>query len=148
MCNSKLKFTVLHSLFPQILVLCCNTATDMTFAFVYVENSSYLSVKRRIERFQPLAYVLVHRTFADAELLCSAPYGSTVFYYVLAQHCCTFFHYSFHKKPSNRLTDLYAEDFLSIHSGYYDLLLLLYKLTCYLVKSTKIILTILLIYYN
>ena len=127
--NFELLFTVLKLLFLQILILCCYSATDMTFAFVYVKNPSYLSVKRRVERFQPLAHVLVHRTFAYAELLCSAPYRSSVFYYVLAQHCCTFLHYSFHKKPSNRLTDLYAEDFLSIHSVYYDLLRLLYNLT-------------------
>ena len=137
MSNQKLTLTVLKSLFTQILILCCYTASYMAFAFVYVENSSYLSVKRRVERFQPLAYVLVHRAFAYTEFLCGAPYRSAVFYYVLAQHCCTFFHYSFHKKPSNRLTDLYAEDLLSIHSVYYDLLLLLYNLTCGLLKSTK-----------
>ena len=146
--NPQSMLTVLKLLFTQILVLCCYSATYMTFAFVYVKNPSYLSVKRRVERFQPLAYVLVHRTFADAELLCCAPYRSSVFYYVLAQHCCTFFHYSFHKKPSNRLTDLYAEDLLSIHSVYYDLLRLLYNLTDRLLKSTKIILIFLLIYYN
>ena len=137
MSNQKLTLTVLKSLFTQILILCCYSASYMAFAFVYVENSSYLSVKRRVERFQPLAYVLVHRAFAYTEFLCGAPYRSAVFYYVLAQHCCTFFHYSFHKKPSNRLTDLYAEDLLSIHSVYYDLLLLLYNLTCGLLKSTK-----------
>lgn len=143
-----LLFTVLNSLFTQILILCCYSASYVSFAFVYVENSSYLSVKRRVERFQPLAYVLVHRAFAYTEFLCGAPYRSAVFYYVLAQHCCTFFHYSFHKKPSNRLIDLYAEDLLSIHSAYYDLLFSLYNIVRVLVKSIKIIIKFILIYYN
>ena len=146
--NPQSMLTVFKSLFTQILVLCCYSATYMTFAFVYVENSSYLSVKRRVERFQPLAYVLMYRAFAYAELLCCAPYRCFVFYYVLAQHCCTFFHYSFHKKPSNRLTDLYAEDLLSIHSVYYDLLFLLYNIARVLVKIIKFILKFILIYYN
>ena len=46
-----------------ILSFCCHTSPDMTFLFVFVQNSSDLGIECWIVMFKPLRDIFMYRRF-------------------------------------------------------------------------------------
>ena len=68
-----------------IFSLCCKSATDMAFLFVYLKNFLDKRIKNGVFFKKSFRNVFVNGAFADAEFFCGSPDGSTMFKYVLTK---------------------------------------------------------------
>ena len=96
-----------YGVFP----FCCKSATDMPLLLVDLQNVLDLFVKLGRYLFQPLAYVLMNRTFAYPELPCRRTDSGFIFDDILSQHDGTFIRLVFQYYPpfvSTAVNNLYA----------------------------------------
>ena len=84
-----------------VLVLCCKSASYMSFAFIFLKYLFCLLVKLRRGSFQPFGKVLMYRGFAYPEGCGSGTNSGFCFYHMLCELHAPFIFPIVHKSHSN-----------------------------------------------
>ena len=83
----------------QIFFLRGKSSPDMAFGLINIQHLACFCRQHMVDLAETFCDVLMYRTLADSEMLCSLSHRSIIFNNILRYLCCPFFNITFQKSP-------------------------------------------------